>query len=544
LANEERQVIERASVVGRTFYRGAVTELAPDPLKPDVARQLLALVRRDLIRPQPSEFAGEDTYRFRHILIRDSAYEAMPKEVRADLHERFAAWLGRAAGERVREFEEILAYHLQQAYGYRTELGLADERIRDLGERAGRLLASAGRRAGARGDNTGAVKLLSRAATLLPTDDRERIALLEPLAHGLSEVGELSQATKVAEELVGIGDRTGDRVAALRGRQTLLFVRFSTDPDIRLDEARMEQERLLSDAEAAGDPGLLFEARLASSQYAFWSGLSGLAVELAQRAHAEIPPGHPQYATQAIPRMGAATAFGPTPVQEGIALWRSLLAEATGTGAEPTAQGTLAHFLAMAGQFGESLDLLDQAERAFEDFGRPLPVRPGHWQSRIRLMAGRLDEAEDRLRSGLEWLQSIEERAYAPTTAYLLGETLYERGLYAEAEEMATLARATSQPADTDVLFGWRMVLSKALARRREFAEAERLAREAVEILEPTDWLNDRGWIRLALAEVLRLAGRRDEAAQAARSSLAEYERKGNVVMAGRVRDLIASLVG
>src|SRR5207244_2899642 len=135
------------------------------------------------------EFAGEDTYRFRHILIRDSAYEAMPKEVRADLHGRFAAWLEHAAGERAREYEEILAYHLEQAYRYRTELGLVDERIRDLGERAGRLLASTARRAEARGDNTGAVKLLSRAAALLPSDDEERIGLLAPLATGLFVVG-------------------------------------------------------------------------------------------------------------------------------------------------------------------------------------------------------------------------------------------------------------------------------------------------------------------------------------------------------------------
>ncbi|HJP67177.1 MAG TPA: adenylate/guanylate cyclase domain-containing protein, partial [Actinomycetota bacterium] len=120
LVAEERQVIERASVVGRTFYRGAVTDMTPEEIRAMVPAQLQSLTRRELIRPLPSDFAGEDTFRFRHILIRDSAYEAMPKEIRADLHERFAAWMEAAAGDRAREYEEILAYHMEQAYQLRS----------------------------------------------------------------------------------------------------------------------------------------------------------------------------------------------------------------------------------------------------------------------------------------------------------------------------------------------------------------------------------------------------------------------------------------
>ena len=91
-------------------------------------RRLLALARKELIRPDRAEFAGEDAFRFRHLLIRDAAYQAMPKEQRADLHERFAGWLEHAAGERVAEYEEILAYHFEQAYRYRLELGPIDDR--------------------------------------------------------------------------------------------------------------------------------------------------------------------------------------------------------------------------------------------------------------------------------------------------------------------------------------------------------------------------------------------------------------------------------
>jgi predicted ATPase len=109
---EERAVIERGAVEGNVFHVGAVTKLAPEALRSHVRSRLLALARKELIRPDRADFAGEDAFRFRHLLIRDAAYQTLPKEQRAELHERFAAWLEHAAGERLAEYEEILAYHL------------------------------------------------------------------------------------------------------------------------------------------------------------------------------------------------------------------------------------------------------------------------------------------------------------------------------------------------------------------------------------------------------------------------------------------------
>ncbi len=87
----ERSVLERGAIEGEIFHRGAVQALAPD--EPQVTPRLAALVRKELIRPDRPQLAGEDGFRFRHILIRDAAYDALPKAVRADLHARFAAWL-------------------------------------------------------------------------------------------------------------------------------------------------------------------------------------------------------------------------------------------------------------------------------------------------------------------------------------------------------------------------------------------------------------------------------------------------------------------
>jgi len=123
LNGEERSVIERAAVEGKVFHRGAVTELAPEPMRGQVRDRLASLMRMELVRPDQASFAGEEAYRFRHLLIRDAAYQALAKQTRSELHERFAAWLERVAADRLTEYEEIVAYHLEQAYRYRVELG-------------------------------------------------------------------------------------------------------------------------------------------------------------------------------------------------------------------------------------------------------------------------------------------------------------------------------------------------------------------------------------------------------------------------------------
>ena len=106
--------------------------------------RLAALVRKELIRPDRPQLAGEDGFRFRHLLIRDAAYDALPKATRAELHERFAAWLEEHGAELV-ELDEILGYHLEQACRYLAELGLAADD--QLAAAARRRLTAAGRRA-------------------------------------------------------------------------------------------------------------------------------------------------------------------------------------------------------------------------------------------------------------------------------------------------------------------------------------------------------------------------------------------------------------
>jgi predicted ATPase len=143
----QRSLLEDGAVEGQLFHLGAVLALAAETAD-RAARLLDDLVRRELVRPGTASFVDETAYRFRHILIRDAAYRSLPKRTRGELHEQYAHWLEEKARGREIGYEEVLGYHFEQAYRYRAELGLAD---RALGLRAGRLLASAGRRALGRG---------------------------------------------------------------------------------------------------------------------------------------------------------------------------------------------------------------------------------------------------------------------------------------------------------------------------------------------------------------------------------------------------------
>ena len=177
LDSEERRVIDPASVIGLGFAVDALVHLVPDDAMPEVPVRLQALTSKQFIRPTVAE---ADFYRFGHSVIKDSAYRSLLKRTRAELHERFVDWADPINRERGREleFEEILGYHLEQAYRYRVELGSVDD-ASGIGERAAIKLSSAGQRALARGDIPAAVNLLRRSIALLPA-----IVRLPARAHG------------------------------------------------------------------------------------------------------------------------------------------------------------------------------------------------------------------------------------------------------------------------------------------------------------------------------------------------------------------------
>ncbi len=188
LSDDERRAIGSASVIGKTFYLGAARDLLPEPDRANAGPLVRSLVRKELVRATRSTIPGEDAFEFRHILIRDAAYAAIPKERRAEQHRRFADWCVRIAGERIEELEEIVGYHLEQAFRNREAIGALDEDARALAIEASARLESAGMRAFDRPDMAAAANLLRRAETLLPPDDPGRVvdpdhARLCPVRH-------------------------------------------------------------------------------------------------------------------------------------------------------------------------------------------------------------------------------------------------------------------------------------------------------------------------------------------------------------------------
>ena len=219
LAVEEREVLERGAVEGEVFHRLAVRALASERLAAEVESRLAGLVRKELIRPHPAQLTADDAFRFRHLLIRDAAYDGLPKAARAELHERFASWLEQHPTGLI-ELDEIAGWHLEQAARYTRELGR--DVTPELARRGAEHLLAAGLRARHRSDLAAARNLLERAHAIAPEDDRLG-----------TEIG-----VELAEELIVGGGALPRGRAPLRGR-----ARPRDGPGCRADPTRMGEQR-------------------------------------------------------------------------------------------------------------------------------------------------------------------------------------------------------------------------------------------------------------------------------------------------------------
>lgn len=210
LPRDERSVLQGASVIGRVFQRSALATLLEEP----VETQLEQAVLRDLVSEEP---ATDPSYRFKHIVIRDVAYGSLPKARRADLHRRTVDWLVGWAGDRLDEFVEIQAHHLEQAALIQRELEGAAEPA--LVTDAVAALRRGALKAAARDDLRAVIGFADRALALEPTDAAERLELQTILCEALFESGEFGRgrdlAATVAEQAAAAGRRD------LRGRALL-----------------------------------------------------------------------------------------------------------------------------------------------------------------------------------------------------------------------------------------------------------------------------------------------------------------------------------
>jgi len=541
LPADEKAVLETGSVAGAVFHRGAVQELAAPALRERVPATIAGLDAKQLLHLVESSFAGDSAYRFHHALLRDAAYQRLLKRARAELHERFGEWLGRVAGPRMLEFEEIVGYHLEQAYRFRGELGPLDEKAIAIGIRAAARLGASGRRAIARGDIPAAANLIERAMAALPEGDRGRIELAVDLGETLREKGDFTRAADVLRTAIEGATAIGDD--ALRTALTLveLLVRKSTDP-IGWEERALEETRRAIDVFAeAGDHASLARAWRLLGNVHGGVGRFEAGRESVERAIAEArSAGDRRQETRSLPVLGLCLLYGPEPAEQAIARCEELLAAAHGDQrAEAMLMNALAQLYAMRGEFDHARTLYRRGRATLEDLGATVQATAvSIYSGRVELLAGDPAAAEERMRPAYDTFRKIGERATCSTLAAILGEAVYQQGRYDEADALSHVSEEIASPDDFDAQYRWRALRAKIHARNGDVPEAETIARESVRIVQQSDSPVEQADALLALVAVLRQSGRSDESLPITAQALQLYEAKGDLVSAERIRSL------
>ena len=541
LAAEERALLDRASVMGQAFDRAAVLALTPEPARAEADAQLLSLVRKELLRPAPAPLGGRDGFQFRHQLVRDAAYDSLPKQTRAELHERYAAWLTEAYAGRGAEVAEVLGWHLERAYRFLTELGPVDARGRQVAATAAAQLAAAGHTATGRGDLPAAANLLERAIALLGPGDRDRLQLLTDLGEVLVLNVETGRAERVLDEALAGAERAGDQGLAAHATLGKLELRLDS-PDRGPDRYRADVRHVLSLLEDLGDEqGQARAWRLLGLDSYLRCQIGRAEDEFLRAVEHARAAGDQRVEAGNLYALVQAAYWGPTPVAEGIRRCSEIRRRAEGSyRVEMAALHTLAALLAMAGDVTKAREL---GEDAAQIAGKLGPSRfaaiCSQFLGQVELLAGDPGAAERWLRWGAGILERMGERGLRAEMTANLARALAAQGRDDEALEQAVLSGELAVRDDLYAQVERRGPLATVLARRGELAEAERVAAEAVELGADSDMLGMQATALLDLAGVLRLAGRAAEAEPLARRALELAEGKGHTVAAARARELL-----
>jgi class 3 adenylate cyclase/tetratricopeptide (TPR) repeat protein len=531
----ERDALQRGAVEGRIFHRGAVQALSHEGA--DAAAQLTALMRKELIRPDQAQLPGQDAFRFRHLLIREAAYDALPKAIRADLHERFAGWLAEHGPDLV-ELDELLGYHLEQSHRFRQELGQSGEL---LAARAAARLGAAGRRALDRGDMDGASNLLERAAALLEEDSKERLELEVELGEALLEGGRLSEAAALLEEALGRAMQTGDGLLQARAQVGLASVYAQTRGSRAHEEIARDVAPLVRVFEEAGDHRGAADALRLLGLLKRWSSDYTAAAELQERAllHAR-QVGDERREAAIIRHIGSTALWGPERVDLALARCRAILDGASNGRVKANCLVRIGGLEGLAGRFDAAWDAIDEARAFMSDLGlRHLKAHSSDVAVLVAMLAGDFERAEREARAAYVVLEEMGDRTFQPTEASLIGETLAAQGRLDEAEQWLAIRRGIGDADDEEPAnIGLEALI---MARRGHLDKAEELVRRclALDGDTPVPLVLDP---RFTLAEILLQAGRVAEAETEAEACLARYEAKGIVPLAQNARVLLAEI--
>ena len=534
LETAERSVLERGAIEGEVFHRGSVQALSGNG---QVTPRLAALVRKALVRPDRTQVPGDDAFRFRHLLIRDAAYDALPKATRADLHEQFAYWLEEHGGQLV-ELDEILGYHLEQACRYRRELGAAENAV--LKEQARGRLTAAARRAWLRGDVQAVVNLVERAIALVPEDEIDLNLELQ-LLDALFVCGRMGDATDWAQSLVRRGRAAGEPVPQLCGELWELLVAIYVEPEGATERLEALADRAIPVFTADGNDLALFLAHYSHGQVAHMR--ADFDQELEDLEQAQVHARRlrlVQLEMKLAPSAAAARLFGSTPIPD-LLVW---LDEQQARGLRHG--GLRAHramALACLGRFDEAWTIYEELCAQFVERGAkvPLALALGHQGPDIANFQNDPAKAAELGEEGCRLLEELGERSWLSGAVAKLADSYFRLGRLDEAEATALRAADLGATDDAVTQLDSKLVRAKVQARRGDLPEADRLLAEATALAQEVGmhyWPLD-----LDAAEVHELAGRLPEAIQALDMGIAKLEKKGIVPVAEEAKKRRAGLL-
>jgi tetratricopeptide (TPR) repeat protein len=495
-----KAVLQRASVIGRTFWAGAIEHLAGGEGIDNAVEDLLL---RDLIVGESrSSLKNETAYRFKHVLIRDVAYASLTKSARAKHHAGFAEWLRERAGD---ELLEIRAHHLDHAASLLAELDGAPPA--DLAREAAATLEEAGRRALAREANKAARHLFLRSVELEPTLQRRYFAA--KAAWRLDDLPAVAREMEaIREEAVRIGDKNLEG-KALTALADMVLMR-EADP-IRGRELAEQALAIIDD-----DPPARFDALRVAWTAAYWVGhiadAEHYVVEQLELARAA---GRKDLESVAIltwadtysARLDVGTA------RAKLAHARELAEESGAINARGRVYLSWTKIYLLSGELEQAEEAFAEAERLFSEAGAVWAVARalniGAWVAWER---GDLAKAEKRFRESIRLLKPLGDRATLCESQRGLAELLLVRGRIEEAERFALDARETVGPLDVTSRATTASSLAQVRAAQGRDEEADALFREALTAVADTDFRSIEHEVLGPYAQFLRDRGRDDEA--------------------------------
>ena len=538
----ERAVVERASVVGRDFTLHGLLQLLPDEAGPSARRHLHSLMRKRLVEPRSSPH-DKDSFRFQHALIQDAAYRAVTKELRAELHQRFARWLEQGSESGLSDLHEVVGYHLERAHQYIRDVGPPDEPSRTLAARASRHLESAGYEALDRGDVGAAVGLLERALALAHDEGADGVEIMYRLADAHERVGGRKRGVELRTAAMDAARAAGDRRLELRVRVAQAEARFYRDGDPEPAEELLAH--VVPELVELGDDLALARARCVIGLTAMAAGRHGDALAVLERAleHARRID-DPLTVDDAAVGIVNVLSDGPTPIPTALERADLFIGDVLGRVGMASIKASRGLMLATQDRLGEARTLHARAREELEEMGiRPITVLTCAGEAELiagdaELAERALGEAWDLVAAGDQAIPWISERR---------ARALRELGRLDDAQRFIDIAERHLSPAVGEL--NARTRATRALIRldRGEREGAVDDALEAERLSEPLDTPpfespRYRGEILLAAARILQSVGRREDALRRAVAAAGQFEKKADLVSAGRARELAAAL--